>query len=165
MPSAPESPLDLLLECHGRMRRVVGAVRALAELDDPLDPRAVPTAEQARDYLRVAVRLHAEDEDLSVAPRLLRLALDQATRDAIATMDDEHEQIVVGVPRVVLALEAFLVDPVGEQPGLVPAAEWLEQVLLPHLDAEEAGVFPACSRLSQDDQATIVREMRLRRQR
>lgn len=157
-----EDPIALLLACHARIRKVTAGVRALAELPDPRDPRAAPTAREAARYLRVGLPLHAADEDLSLAPRLRVRGLSAREAAALDRMEDEHEHIEDGVPVVVAALERFVADP-DTQPALVGAAAWLEDVLLAHIEAEEDAVFPACVRLEPRDLAGILVELRERR--
>ena len=160
-PAAAPSPLRALLDCHERIRRFCGGMLLLCEQPDPDDPRVVNTAERVARYLRVGLALHAQDEDESVTPRLLALALPDELLAALATQQDEHVtiealrcEVVLGLERVVSHHTALPVVSMGH----------LTPLLLSHIDAEERLIFPHIPRLPQDEQQAILRELLARRQ-
>jgi len=173
--ASSEDPVAWLLECHARIRRVCRATQAVAQAD-PADPRRAPTAQDAARYLRMSLLLHAEDEDLSLEPRLRAASRARAQGRAEALtlgrsldrMHQEHLQIEAGLPAVVQLLEAVATG--GAAPSSLPspgdcqaAADWLSGLLLPHVDHEEAQIFPAAVMLSPQDKAAIAAELRARR--
>lgn len=158
-PPLEEDPRDLLRACHGRIRSFLAL--AAKAVEGPVDALHVDAAREAGRFFGIALPLHAEDEDLSVAPRLL--ALDDA--ELAATLDSmtaEHppierlgHEIARGCEEMVRvrAVPAKLADAIAELAGL----------LEPHLAREERLVFPALDRLSAEARREIASEARERR--
>lgn len=159
-PSRPDAtPLALLEGCHRQIRRTLRGLAALADRGHPADPLARTTAEACLRYLRVGLPLHSEDEDESLAPRLLEQhGLPPAVPAALDTMEAEHEAIHRAVDELVHQLERWL-D--GDAVVLAPAH--LTHLLEAHLALEESVVFPHVSALSEDVQRRLVGEVRQRR--
>jgi len=163
MPDAPptsDAPLDLLMACHERIRRYLGGVDALIAVNDPLDPRCPPTAAACARYFREGLPLHGQDEDLSLTPRLLAHGVDASVREALHQMREEHVAMDGGLPEVLALLDAAAR---GEAAALVEPQRWLSELLLSHIAAEEAAIFPAIALLPPDELAAITREIRARR--
>lgn len=156
--------LVLLLACHERIRRLVRGVAALAALDDPLDPRGRPTAAWAVRYLREGLVLHARDEDQSLVPALLELPTGAAAVDAIDRMEDEHVRIERELRHASRLLEEWLSAPGSPPRRVLGASEWLDGVLLPHIEHEERLVLPLARELPPAVRARMHQEMVARRQ-
>jgi hemerythrin-like domain-containing protein len=161
---AARDVLDEMLGCHERIRRFTAMAGQLA---------AAPAAEVAEAaaavlrYFSVALPLHAEDEDLSLAPRLLATAVPAELRAALEAMTREHEPIEATL-RDLAPLWSDLAagDPRPASLGaaLDAGAARLDELFTPHLEKEERIIFPAArARLSPADLAAIRDELRARR--
>jgi len=159
-PHSPDDPLGLLMACHDRIRRFLGGFEALVALEDPRDPRAAPTAASCARYFREGLSLHGEDEDASISPRLLALSPGAAVVEAIAVMEEEHVAIHAGLPEALAALDATAR---GEVVPLEAPCRWLSTLLIGHIEAEEALIFPSLMLLPPEALDAIVDEIRARR--
>jgi hypothetical protein len=143
-----------LMECHGRIRAVAASLRALAGRGALDSPAAVSTATQVARYLRIALPLHAADEEQSVAPRLCALRPELAAQlDQIA---DEHAEIEELVGRALPGLD-------GTAPLDQTALRALAAALHGHIEGEERLIFPLIDALSPAEQAAALAELRARR--
>jgi iron-sulfur cluster repair protein YtfE (RIC family) len=156
--------VDLLLACHERIRRFVGAARQVGEqLAAPHD-QIVEVCRQVERYVTESLPLHVADEEQSILPRLCGRAAD--VDRALATMADQHARHELPLAALVRAVAA-----VGQSPDdkrlrepLAAAARDLEREFAEHLALEESIIFPAIRRLlAADVQAQIAAELRHRR--
>lgn len=157
--------VDLLLECHDRIRAflaLAGRVAAAgpAERDDVAEAAA-----RVHRYFTQALPLHARDEEESILPRLR--GRDPAVDRELDTMAREHAEHEPPMTRLVRACDAIAADP-GRHPALAgdlgAAARELEAHFAAHLRREEEVIFPAMRRLlDRAEDAAIVRELRARR--
>lgn len=154
-------PVTWLLDCHGRIRKMMRGVAALAQAA-PDDPRAVQTALDCERYLRLALPLHACDEDDSLRPMLLGGAADASLAQALHRMSSEHERIDQGLPQALRTLQAAAAGQDVSAP-LADLAGWLDGLLLPHIAHEEQHIIPAAALLSPAARADLARQMRARR--
>ncbi len=155
--------MDLLLECHDRIRSFLLLSRRLAAAQDP-DGVAEAAARVVR-YFTEALPLHARDEEESLRPRLA--GLDPALDVALATMLREHAEHEAPLGALVAACRELARDP-RRQPELAPAiaraADALDAHFVAHLRSEEEIVFPAVRRLLPERElAANAREIRERR--
>ncbi len=148
--------VDSLLDCHRRIRAFLAMAARVGQGGDPADQVAEACAQIGR-YFREAMPRHVADEEESILPRLRGRAADIDA--ALAGMHEQHaahEEHVAELAAAVAAPEA--------RPRIATAAAALEEALAPHLDLEEAIVFPAIRRLlTAQDLADIAAEMRARR--
>ena len=163
LPSATNEPTELLLACHGRLRHFSELSRALATRDDVEDAQIVDAAHRLVRYFRVALPLHEEDEERSLAPSLLaRATAEQA--DAMERMRDQH-----GLLHEVLAELFPLWETVEAEPRTLerkaarPHALRLATVLDVHLELEETLIFPMAAALPAGERKRLAEEMRARR--
>jgi hemerythrin-like domain-containing protein len=161
-----ESPelVDLLLECHGRIRQFlalacdIGARRELADTD------VSEASSRVQRYFVEALPLHVQDEEVSVLPRLLgrNAELDRTLSD-MQREHAEHEPLLSEL----LASAARLRDAPDDlrmRLALGEAAETLVRAFEPHLAREEAVIFPAVNQLlTPGERETIRAELRARR--
>jgi len=157
--------VDLLLECHARIRHFISVARRLAAARGLPEAEVAEAAAGVRRYLAEALPLHAADEEESMAPRLR--GRDPALDGALSVMRREHQSHGMRIEPVV-ALCAELAAAPGRLPDLAPrlaeAAEQLERHFAPHLALEEETLFPALKRvLDPAGEARMVAEMRARR--
>lgn len=163
---ASEGLVDLLLECHGRIRRFLGFARRLATTDDIAAEEARTVAGQIRRYFVVAFPMHLEDEDLDLTPRLRGTSRDVDA--ALAQMSEEHVSHASLVSELVELCGAIERDPPQRDAlaaRLAHAAHALEAALEPHLVREERVIFPALAGLPPHDQEAIHLAIRARRDR
>ena len=119
-------------------------------------------------YFTISLPLHSEDEERSLAPRLLAKALPPELEKAVLAMRREHGPIHALVDELVplwrrLVEEPRSLDALGAE--LRPLSHELKALFEPHLLAEERSVFVAArERLDAAEVAAIASEMRARRQ-
>jgi hypothetical protein len=143
--------IDDFLACHTRIRRFLTLAARLAEHPDPEAAAAVHR------YFTVALPLHAEDEDLSLAPRLSGAS--REIDDTLALMSIEHRKIDLLLAELVPRWSQPTTPPL-----LAAGAAQLAALFAPHLDREERILFPAARRLlAPADLATLREELRARR--
>lgn len=159
-------PTELLAECHDRIRQAMRGARGLAAVAAG-DPAIAPTAAAVHRYFSVALPLHSQDEDASLAPRLFAAGIPADLEDAVTTMTAQHADIDMLLERLLP-----LWDRLQKEPG---ALDEVRQTLANHtarLDAlwdihlavEEHYIFPrAALVLNEEARAAIVEEMRARR--
>jgi hypothetical protein len=156
----PVDPAGLLLDCHGRIRHFARLARRLAAF--PAAPAEVSEAAAAvHRYFTVALPLHVEDEERSVAPRLRGVI-----PEPVAAMAREHVAIERTLATLTPAWRALADDAARWRKlaaGLGAGARVLEELFSAHLAAEEELILPALGRLSIEEQQALVAEMRARR--
>lgn len=156
----PADPLSPLLSCHERIRTFTAGLRRIVAAG-PDDPRVPGAAAMAWRYFAVGLPLHALDEDESLAPRLL--LLDPTLEAMLEGLSEEHAQMDVILARLLPMLDALAREERVGWAELGAEIEGLIAVLLPHIEREEAALFPRCSLLSQADRAEIGAEIVARR--
>lgn len=164
-PGAPQDAVDLLLDCHARIRSFARLAARIAEQSGASDREVAESAARVRRYFALALPLHVADEEESVLPRLA--GRDPALDAALSRMEAEHEGHEEDVGRLV-ALSGAL----AEDPGALPflrgelqaVADRLVRAFDEHLRAEEEVVFPAVRKLlSSEELKAILAEVRARR--
>jgi len=141
-PSAARDLVDLLLECHERIRSFVALARAAAEEADPPETEIVEACFRVERYFVEALPLHVADEEESVLPRLggRSLEIDRALH-AMHEQHIGHERKLRSLLNASAALRQSPSD-VRRRAVLAVAASDLGQDLTEHLALEEAVVFP-----------------------
>ena len=153
--AAPGDAVDLLLECHARIRHFLALARRLGEARGESAQALADAAGQVHRYFTLALPLHAQDEEESIAPRLKgRDAALDAELDAMAREHREHQRPL-----------GMLVAACAEVAGvLIRATAELELHFATHLAREEEVILPAVRRLlDAATDARVVNEMRGRR--
>lgn len=169
-PKAPlaTDPIEWLRDCHGRIRQFSDLAVRLAETDDASGEEVRDAAERLVRYFTISLPLHSEDEERSLAPRLLAKSLPGELERAVREMEREHGPIHRLVDELVPLWRALEGEPRSLEtlrPKLLPMARDLRALFGPHLSAEERLVFVAArERLDAAEVAEIAREMRARRQ-
>jgi len=161
----PAGALELLLECHQRIRAFIALARRLAAARDLPAGEVAEAAGGVRRYFAEALPLHAADEEETMAPRLL--GRDPALDGALSVMRREHVDHARRVARVVSLCADLAIAPErlpALAGSLAEAAEHLERHFAAHLALEEETIFPALKRaLDPATDARMVAEMRARR--
>jgi iron-sulfur cluster repair protein YtfE (RIC family) len=164
-PAAPADVVDLLVECHGRIRTFLGLARRIAEARGVADAEIAEAAAAVRRYFAEALPLHARDEEESVLPLLA--GHDPGLDDALARMRAEHAEHGEPLARLLEACGTLSGEPGALErvrPALLAAAADLEAHFAVHLEAEERVVFPAIrAHLDPEARARIAQELRARR--
>lgn len=164
-PAAPGDAVDLLLECHGRIRSFLGLARRVGEDQGAAGGAVADAAFRVSRYFTLALPLHALDEEQSLAPRLR--GREPAIDAELETMVREHREHERPLDALVAACAELSRDPGrrGELASTVTrSVEELERHFAAHLAREEAVIFPAARRLlDRAADADVVKEIRLRR--
>ncbi len=164
-PAAAGDAVDLLLECHQRIRSFLALSRRIAEAHDASGSEIAEAATRVRRYFSEALPLHARDEEDSILPRLH--GRDAAVDAALAAMAREHLEHERPLGVLVAGCQALAGD-AGRRVELIPsiaaATAELERHFAGHLQVEETVIFPAVRRLLDPAaDLEIVREIRARR--
>ncbi len=165
-PRPAEGIVDLLLECHARIRSFSDLAVRLGEASAPAPAEVADAAARVRRYFVEALPLHARDEEESVLPRLA--GRDAVVDAALVAMHRDH----VGHAEVldpVLAICAELVAAPGRHaelaPSLAEAGRRLRAHFEAHLASEEGTIFPLLDRaVPEDERRRMVYELRARRE-
>jgi hemerythrin-like domain-containing protein len=163
-PPAQGDAVDLLLECHDRIRSFLLLARRIAEAP-PGDAEVAEAAERVVRYFTQALPLHARDEEDSILPRLA--GRDPALDAALQTMTREHAEHEAPLAILVAGCAELARDPSGHAsivPAIGASTSELDAHFRGHLRNEEEVVFPAIRRLlPPEERDAILREIRARR--
>lgn len=163
-----DSPLqrdvvEVLLEAHSEARQIVSMAEALAIGSATSGARE--TATTISDHVAWLMPMHCEDEDLSLAPRLL--GRHHVVDTALGQMKLQHLALDAPLARVrmlCLVLSRDISRLHALRFELSAAAQDLRQRLAEHHAFEESIVFPALKRLLYPDELqSIGAEMKARR--
>ncbi len=164
-PAAASDAVDLLLECHQRIRAFLALAIRLGGARTADAGEVADAASRVHRYFAVALPLHAQDEEVSIAPRLR--GLDPALDAELGTMVREHREHERPLGALVEACARLSGEPGrhGELAAAIQAAsEDLARRFAEHLAREEQVVFPAVRRLlDRAADAAVVTEIRQRR--
>jgi hemerythrin-like domain-containing protein len=156
-------PATMLRTCHDKIRRFMRSAARLAS-DEPAPPDDVrETARALVRYFREALPRHAEDEDLSLRPRLERAGY-EGPLDRLAV---EHAEIDARLEPLMRRWEELAGDPARRAAHAialaVPTSE-LADLFERHLAWEEEHLLPRLEDLlGRDALAEVGAEMRARR--
>jgi len=163
--AAPGDAVDLLLDCHARIRHFLALARRLGEARGESPEALAEAAGQVHRYFTLALPLHARDEEESIAPRLK--GRDAALDAELVAMAREHREHQRPLGTLVAACAEVAGDPgrLAEVAGvLLRATAELEVHFTEHLAREEEVILPAVRRLlDAATDASVVKEMRGRR--
>lgn len=164
---AHDDAFTLLLACHGRISAFTALAQRLGEEGaGPAAQLAEGGAAVAR-YFQIGLPLHVEDEERSLAPRLLRADLGPDARRALVQMSEEHVRLDAALEEAAPLWRAIAESP-QRQPALrrelARVGTILAEGFAAHLQAEEGVLFPAArSALSADDLLALAAEIKGRR--
>jgi iron-sulfur cluster repair protein YtfE (RIC family) len=161
----PTDIVDLLLECHERIRTFIGIARRIAGAHDSPPAEVRAAAARVTRYFSESLPLHVADEEQSILPRLQ--GKDPAIDAVLAEMHLEHErhepqlEALLGTCRMIEQFPERLAE---WAPGLAAVATALEQDFLGHLEKEEKVILPAIRNLaSEKERHAMLHELRARR--
>lgn len=161
----PSGIVELLLECHERIRSFVALAKRLGEVEKPTDDEIRDAARSVRRYFAEALPLHVQDEEHSVLPRLRgRDALVDGALDKMQTEHLAHRQLLESIVSTCRALEASPDRHAMLRQALADTASDMEREFGVHLQQEEETILPAIDRwISAEEQENMVVELRQRR--
>ena len=157
--------VDLLLDCHQRIRRFVAIAVRLAGAEEASVSEIRETASIVGRYFAEALPLHVLDEEESVLPRLR--GLDLATDQALDAMHAEHGEHVDHVGELVSLCQELEREPETREKHrarLGFLGKILEEQFEMHLEREETIIFPRLAELPEQTQRDITVELRNRRE-
>jgi iron-sulfur cluster repair protein YtfE (RIC family) len=155
--------VEVLMDAHIEVRQIVSMAESLAEGSATSGARE--TATTVSDHVEWLLPMHFDDEELSLAPRLL--GRHRVVDDAIAQMKLQHLALTAPLARLrllclVLSRDISRLHALRFEVGR--AAKDLRERLAEHHALEESIVFPALKRLLYvDELESIQLEMRTRR--
>ena len=162
----PSDIVDLLMECHQRIRSFIGLASRLADVEGNSPEEVRDAAKRVTRYFSGALPLHVADEEESILPRLLRKDTElDATLERMHREHVEHEPHLATLIEVCRMLEDSpqRLDQVRQR--LRSTASWLETEFDRHLGQEEKVILPAIrGLLTKEERAEILNELRNRRQ-
>ena len=164
-PAAPQDVVDLLVDCHARIRTFCDLAVRLGEAASPSLEEVTDAAARVRRYLVEALPLHAQDEEESILPRLAGRApeIDRA----LVVMHAQHGQHGALVDAVAVLCGELAGAPerhAALAPDLARAARALRDHFEEHLAPEERTIFPAIRALvAPEERARMLEELRARR--
>lgn len=159
--------VDLLLECHDRIRRFTRLATWLAHADDAPSVAVKETAESVLRYFTEALPRHSADEDRSIAPRLSARRIPATVAAAVESMTRQHGTLEETLTLLIPMWRALAADPSSiskHTAAMEPLVDRLRGLWDVHLHLEEAIVFPAIrANLTPNAMNEVLAEMRARR--
>ncbi len=158
-----EGLVDLLLECHQRIRAFTALAAQVGRRGDLPDAEVIDACLRCERYFTEALPLHVRDEEESLLPRLRGRS--PAVDEALAAMHRQHDEHLPLLAPLLAALREARGAPADTAPRarLAAAAAAAEAAFDEHLAIEERTLFPAARALPADQQAAVVAELRARR--
>jgi hemerythrin-like domain-containing protein len=161
-------PFARLENTHRRIEeRLATLERAASELDTVERMRALDDVyDVVRFFSRAAAR-HHEDEEISLFPRLARLACATELAPLLAALEAEHrahDAVYAELSALVASFPSDVGPERSDEVRLATLARQLSEVYRAHIDREERELFPAARRaLDEAACAEMASEMEARR--
>lgn len=161
----PSDIVDLLLECHQRIRHFLSLAYRLAQTHGALHDEISDASARITRYFSEALPLHVADEEQSILPRLSgRTPGLDAALQGMHWEHLEHEPLVRALLEMCRTLHCSPEKLDELRHSLLTTVSKLEKAISDHLDQEEQIVLPAIrTLLSPEEQATMLTELRARR--
>lgn len=158
--------VELLLECHDRIRKFLAMARGLAQAAAAAPDEIRDVAWQVRRYFLESLPLHIADEEDDIVPRLAGASAE--IDHALAAMEADHASHEPLVHRLVELCGVLIADPrqvadIAAELGAV--ASRLTADFAAHLEVEERVIFAALRQIPSAGRGEILAAMRARRQR
>jgi hemerythrin-like domain-containing protein len=157
-----EQLVDLLLECHSEIRRMMRVARRLALSGPRAFSELREAAESVRAFCVECLPQHEREEELI----MLRLAGRTAELDAaFAELASQHDATASEVARLVALCDVIACDPrrlTHHARELSALAARLEATFTAHLALEERTLFPLLRALPLAKHDEILQEIRTR---
>jgi hemerythrin-like domain-containing protein len=166
-PPSASAPVEMLLDCHVRIRHFLQLSRTLARSDGAPAAEISEAAGAIRRYFSLALPLHEADEEQSMLPRLqAALEAGDPVLEAALLMAEQHRAVEEIVPELLTVCEALERRPVrlhALAPRLQRINQAIGQYLEAHLELEERVILPAVTKLAPANLEQMRREMLERR--
>jgi iron-sulfur cluster repair protein YtfE (RIC family) len=157
--------VDLLRECHQRIRQFSDLAVAIAARREAPIEQVVDACADVRRYFREALPLHVADEEESILPRLV--GQDSQVDEALVTMHRQHSEHEPMLQQLLAACSIVQSSPGALEDlraQILQLATEFRGAFESHLMLEESRIFPSLgSLLSPEVQNEIVQELRGRR--
>src|SRR5262245_4918223 len=161
----PSDIVDLLLECHQRIRHFLSLGYRLAQTHGALHDEIIDASARITRYFSEALQLDFEDEEESVLPRL-----SGRTPDLDAALQGMHQEHLEHEPQLNALVEMCRTLHASPEKldelrhSLLITVSKLEKSISVHLDHEEEIVLPAIrTLLPPEEQSAMLTELRARR--
>jgi iron-sulfur cluster repair protein YtfE (RIC family) len=165
--SEPSDIVDLLNECHDRIRAFIGLAGRLAKAEEITNDEIRDAATRVTKYFSEALPLHVADEEQSILPRLQGKTVE--VDSALLEMQKEHSEHELQVETLLGICRSLQASPerLNElREHLRESSSTLERDFFAHLDKEEKVILPAIRRLAtREERDAMLRELRDRRNR
>jgi len=167
VPEGPRDAIQLLLDCHRRIRTFCDLAVKVARLADLPAAERAEAATRVERYFTVALPRHVEDEEVLLAYRLWEAGPSTAVLVALEDMSWQHLDIE-GLLKSLVPRWRLLGEAPERHGGLARELERdsvrLAGLMETHLWLEELVLFPeARARLSPESMESLGAEMRARR--
>lgn len=161
--NGPQDLVDLLGECHQRIRRFVDLARQAASREDAPPGQVAQACADVERYFVEALPLHVADEEESIEPRLRGVS--PSVDHALDAMARQHQEHASNLEALLRATAKVRCEPHDEcaRGELATVAIALEIEFEEHLTLEENTIFPAIRELPPKTQESIIVELRQRR--
>jgi len=163
-------PTGLLFDCHRRIETFLGSLEAVAKtIDQPLTDETACALTSALHYFREAAPKHTADEEESLFPRLRRVQNPEvkAALTYLEELEKDHCWATSVHAEVESLGQQYLLSwrlSLDEGESFRAAVGQLASMYREHIRVEDNMIFPVAARLlSQDDRASMAREMADRR--
>ncbi|ESJ21456.1 hemerythrin [Cupriavidus sp. HPC(L)] len=156
-----DSPIELLIACHDKIRRFASLCGRLAEhtARHGADDQARTAAAGIVRYFTVAAPLHHDDEEQDLFPALRALG-DEALTSAMRALEHDHDALDALWDQARPWLEAVQQGSAGAAPQ---ALAQFAAAYLRHVEREEHEIFPFAIRLPESTLQAIGQRMAQRR--
>ena len=162
--AAGDDAVDLLVDCHQRIREFLTLAHDLAAAQAPPLAEVAVAAGRVRRYFTEALPRHVADEEYSLLPRLRgRSAELDAALAVMRAEHADHEAPVTQLLDLCAELEAAPAQHSALARSLGEVVAALHADLERHLETEERTIFPAVAALPDAERQAVVAEMRARR--
>ncbi len=160
-PSPNNDVVDALLECHERIRRFLEMARVLWSRSGLPTEQVQDAARDLERYFATAFLRHAEDEDLRLFPVLRARGVE--LEPLLTTLAQQHQSLEPRVGPLLGLWRRLITEPEAHrelQPSLAERGVPFAELLLAHLQLEEAELMPVARRsLRPEDHLQIKVEM------
>jgi hemerythrin-like domain-containing protein len=161
----PSDIVDLLLECHGRIRSFIDLASRLGKVARPSHDEIRDAAMRITRYFSEALPLHVADEEQTILPRL-----SGRSAELDATLQTMHREHLEHEPQLRSLLETCKTLHISPErlddlrQTLLAAASALEGAFIAHLEEEERSILPAIrALLTSEERDVMLSELRSRR--
>jgi len=163
-----EDAIGLLVACHTRIRSFTQTALRLSQAGRAPVNEIADAAAAVHRYFTVALPLHVQDEDISLAERLAPVATEAVLEDLVL-LAGQHREIEALVDELVPQWHALMNEPrrlAKMAPSLQEDTMRLDELFQEHLALEEQRVFPASKTLMTiPEQLALAKDIRDRRAR